>query len=156
MDPNTAPDAPKPPRQRRPYKIRGPETWAVIRESYLAGASARVVAERYDVTEQAIRKRALREGWTKASRPEGEPPPALKPSPPLFGPGSDQPRRPPEHVDYAALQIEAGDASARAMHQGRVDEALAWARLADSYGKIIETNQRLRKDPRSFLLPRLS
>lgn len=38
-------------RARRPYKIRGPETWALIRESYLAGASARQLAERYGVTE---------------------------------------------------------------------------------------------------------
>lgn len=46
---------------RRPYKIRGPETWALIRESYLAGASARRLAARYDVMEWAVWMR--RGGW---------------------------------------------------------------------------------------------
>ena len=66
-EPSARPAA-KPPRRR--YKIRGPETWALIRESYLAGAAARELAARYDVTEWAIWRRAWKENWTKQDRVE--------------------------------------------------------------------------------------
>jgi hypothetical protein len=46
-------------------KIRGPETWAMIRHQYLSGTSARVLAIRYDVTVANIRRRAEHENWTR-------------------------------------------------------------------------------------------
>ena len=50
---------------RQTYKIAGPATWELIRAGYLAGDSARALAERYGVSEHAIRKRITTERWTK-------------------------------------------------------------------------------------------
>jgi len=118
---------PKRQREKRPYKIRGPETWALIRESYLAGASARQLARRYDVTEWAIWRRAWKEGWTKTDRVEARAPAALSPTP-LPGPeaGGD-----PEALKKRALLgVE------HAMAAGRLDEAAELARLAASLSRM--------------------
>lgn len=118
---------PKRQREKRPYKIRGPETWALIRESYLAGASARQLARRYDVTEWAIWRRAWKEGWTKTDRVEPRAPAALSPTP-LPGPeaGGD-----PEALKKRALLgVE------HAMAAGRLDEAAELARLAASLSRM--------------------
>ena len=66
-----------------PYKIRGPQTWARIRESYLNGAPAGVLAQRFDVTVAAIRMRAKREGWRKM---DGEGPGGPERLPPALDP----------------------------------------------------------------------
>jgi len=49
------------------YVRAGPQTWGRIREAYLSGLSAPAVAARFGVSVAAIRKRAAREGWTKAA-----------------------------------------------------------------------------------------
>lgn len=121
----------RPTKPRKQYKRRGPETWAVIRESYLAGASARVLAERYDVTDWAIWRRAWKEGWTKDRRVE--PPPRARES---FGSG--RPSGTLTRLQPADLQADAAAASARALHEGRVDEALRWSKLAESYGRLVK------------------
>ena len=51
--------------ERQQYKIAGPATWELIRAAYLGGDSARSLAERFGVSEHAIRKRITVEGWTK-------------------------------------------------------------------------------------------
>lgn len=97
--------------ERRPYKIRGPEIWALVRESYLAGASARQLAARYDVTAWAIWRRAWREEWNKRKRVGPTPPPALE-----------------------QLTPDAG--AARALSEGRLDEARKLGQLAVSLGRV--------------------
>lgn len=67
------------------YKIVGAATWELIRAAYLAGDTARECADRFGVTEWAIRKRITSEGWTKrdyaaALEARGLEPPA-KPAP---------------------------------------------------------------------------
>jgi len=52
----------KPPRVRR---FPGPRVWALAQEAYLAGESARSIAERLDLTVNGLRKRAARHGWTR-------------------------------------------------------------------------------------------
>lgn len=47
------------------YVTVSPDTWSLIRGSYLSGLSARTVAGRFGISEGALRKRAAREGWTK-------------------------------------------------------------------------------------------
>lgn len=116
---------------RRPYKIRGPETWALIRESYLAGAPAKVLAARYDVTEWAIWRRAWREGWTKQDRVEGAPAPAVGPLIPALPAGADA--GDPRELARAALR-----GVGEAMRQGRLDEARQLAQLAESLGRCAE------------------
>ena len=46
-------------------KYRGPETWARVREAYIAGESAPSVARRFDVGLSNLRRRAMAEGWTR-------------------------------------------------------------------------------------------
>lgn len=118
-------------RERRPYKIRGPETWALVRESYLAGASARQVAARYDVTEWAVWRRAWREKWTKRHRVEAAPPPALE----RLAPEADAETE-AENADAGALSREALKGVGRALSQGRLDEARKLGQLAASLGRV--------------------
>lgn len=51
--------------ERQQYKIVGPATWDLIRAQYLEGDSARALAERFGVSEYAIRKRIWIEKWSK-------------------------------------------------------------------------------------------
>jgi hypothetical protein len=46
-------------------KYRGPETWARVRQAYVAGESAPSVARRFDVGLANLRRRARLEGWTR-------------------------------------------------------------------------------------------
>ncbi len=46
-------------------KYRGPETWARVRAAYVAGEPAPSVARRFDVGLANLRRRALKEGWTR-------------------------------------------------------------------------------------------
>ena len=48
-------------------KYRGPETWARVREAYVAGESAPSVARRFDVGLSNLRRRAMDEGWTRTA-----------------------------------------------------------------------------------------
>lgn len=134
--PNEAPTADAPPlartdpkrqREKRPYKIRGPETWALIRESYLGGASAKQLARRYDVTEWAIWRRAWKERWTKTDRVEARAPEALSPRP-LPGAASGG--------DPAALKRRALLGVEHALAAGRLDEAADLARLTASLSRL--------------------
>ena len=61
------------PKRRNAYKIRSERSWTLIRERYLAGQSAPRLAEVFDVTEAAIRRRITREGWSKRSLAEATP-----------------------------------------------------------------------------------
>lgn len=51
--------------KRNQYKIAGPATWELIRAAYLGGESAPALAERFGVSEHAIRKRITVEKWSK-------------------------------------------------------------------------------------------
>jgi hypothetical protein len=52
-------------KERQKYKIAGAATWELIRAAYLGGESAPALAERFGVSEHAIRKRITKEKWTK-------------------------------------------------------------------------------------------
>lgn len=71
-------------KERQTYKIAGPATWELIRAAYLAGESAPALAERYGVSEHAIRKRISVEKWSKRAYAEAlearglAPPPRAK------------------------------------------------------------------------------
>lgn len=59
---------PLPPNDPAPavrYRIVGPQTWALVREDYLSGTSARVCAARWGVGESNLKRRAREEGWTR-------------------------------------------------------------------------------------------
>jgi len=86
-------------------KYRGPETWAQVREAYIAGEPAPAVARRFDVGLSNLRRRARLEGWTRnriaegldlrrvrgaadqtASTPARAAPPTPEPMPPWINP----------------------------------------------------------------------
>lgn len=46
-------------------KYRGPETWAHVRQAYVAGESAPSLVRRFDVGYANLRRRARMEGWTR-------------------------------------------------------------------------------------------
>lgn len=52
---------------RGAYRYHGPEVWAVVREAYLAGESCAALADRFGMSQAAIRRRIWLEGWTKRS-----------------------------------------------------------------------------------------
>lgn len=51
-------------------KYRGPKTWAKVREAYEAGESGPSCVRRFDVGLANLRKKALREGWTRRATAE--------------------------------------------------------------------------------------
>lgn len=125
---------------RENYRIRGKRVWALARAGYLAGESARAVAERLGLTEYAIRKRISREGWSKRALAEAEeagvpdPPPdtgwcaaslvaAAVPEAPET-PDGEGPA--PREAARAALE-----AAGRMMREGRMTAAAEAARVAD-------------------------
>lgn len=67
------------------YVRAGPQTWGRIREAYLSGLSAPTVAARFGVSVAAIRKRAAREGWTKAAMGDAARPPSWRGAAPRPG-----------------------------------------------------------------------
>jgi hypothetical protein len=122
---------------RRSYKVRSPEVWALIRDQYLAGDSAVVLAKRFDVTIANIQRKAGREGWTKrayaAARAaqDTEPPVEAGVAPPSAAPASND--------AFAVAMIEA-EAALRA---GRGAEAMKLMQAAEHY---VELRRRLEAD----------
>ncbi|CAN5404146.1 hypothetical protein BH10PSE1_BH10PSE1_22110 [soil metagenome] len=87
----------KPPRIRY---FAGPEIWTLAQEAYLRGESAGSIAARLNLTENGIRKRAARKGWTRTQHAE-----ALKRS-----------EHPAQALGVLIARI------GRAAHEGRLDE----------------------------------
>lgn len=48
--------------------VLAPDSWAVIREDYMRGRSARKLALQWGVSTSAIYRRAVQEGWAKQRR----------------------------------------------------------------------------------------
>lgn len=57
-----------------PQKFVSPETWALARRDYLAGETAAVVARRYGIGIDNVRKRQINEGWTRKAQREAKGP----------------------------------------------------------------------------------
>jgi len=53
-----------------PQKFVSPEIWALARRDYLAGETAAVVARRYGIGIDNLRKRQISEGWTRKAQRE--------------------------------------------------------------------------------------
>ena len=136
-------------------KYRGPETWARVREAYVAGEPAASVCLRFDVTVHNLRKKASREGWTRSrvaaetdlkpirGAPDAPHPPSPAP------PGGPQPPS-TDHIDPEtgvvtlapatlppglALERALTDA-ARRLAEGRATEALALMRAAETLASL--------------------
>lgn len=133
--------------ERPAYKIRGPETWAMIREAYLAGAPAKVLAARYDVTKASVYARASRENWQKGRRADRAP---SGPLPAFAVPGGGSGSRAdaaserppiawapsPDIDDPADLARAALRGVGAAMREGRLDDAKSLGQLADVLSRV--------------------
>ncbi|WP_298747490.1 hypothetical protein [uncultured Brevundimonas sp.] len=121
---------------RNPYRYHGDDVWALVRERYLAGESARQIGEALGPTEYAIRSRITREGWTKRSLAEAKSAGIVAAAradreagvAALAGPaGADG----PEALDPRAAARAALDEAVRLMRRGRMAAAAEAARVAD-------------------------
>lgn len=126
-------DIPQPKPTRAPYRYFGPEVWALVREAYLAGESARQIHERLGPSVSSIRRRAWKEGWTKRSIVpaqdaliiEAAKAHALKQaSGPVATPT-------PEPVEPRVAARTAMAEAAKLMKLGRMSSAFEAARIAD-------------------------
>lgn len=118
-------------------KYRGPETWARVREAYVAGESAPSVARRFDVGLSNLRRRAMAEGWTRSRIAErldlkpvrggaDDPPPALA-ALSLISETAEPPYVDPEVAVHRALRR-----AAWLLSQGQAAEATALMRAAEA------------------------
>lgn len=110
------------------HTLRDDATWGLIRHDYLAGASGPLLAERYGVSESALRTRARKEGWRKADQPD-----------PDWRADDDDaepydPSAPP--VAAAELAAHARWETARAVRARRPAEAERWTRVHDRWAAV--------------------
>jgi xanthine/CO dehydrogenase XdhC/CoxF family maturation factor len=134
------------------------ESWAEIRRDYQNGATARELGARWRVSATSIYRHACAGGWTKrrsadalaragaqaVAAEEQADLEAAQPAPRgRLGRGAIADLLPERvHPDWPedALQLVdvATVGSGRALRLGRIDEAQALARLAETYGKLAE------------------
>lgn len=117
----------------RTYHKASDATWELIRAAYLSGLSGPMVARRFGVTLTALRKRASRQGWTKAKHAQ-----ALAPTDPLGGVAAAAPRS--IALDPDALVKTALSQAASALAEGRPYEARACAIAGEAMARLIARN----------------
>lgn len=148
-------------------KYRGEDTWARVREAYLAGEPAASVARRFDVSVANLRKRASEGGWTRRAEAgrldrQLEPAPVARaePAAPVPPAPAQTPVRPGEFVDAVGDRIDlasgvvtvAADGlppsqaleralteAARKLAAGRAAEAVALMRAAEALAGLTGT-----------------
>lgn len=121
------------------YRL-SPETWALIRDEYAAGATARELARKYRTSATSIYRYASLEGWTKQAVSEALARTVLTGEERQAQP---QPARasPPASDDPATLEKQALTQMSEALAQGRAGEARALAALADQMRKRAEVER---------------
>lgn len=100
----------------------GPQTWAVIREAYLSGASGAALAETYGCSLGTIRYRAVREGWRRCDAEGAAPVELTAPE--------------AEALSLEALNDLAIAAAGKALRAGRPSEAAAYIRVAEALQRL--------------------
>lgn len=143
------------------YRLVTPATWELVRAAYLSGLSAPTVCARFGISVAALRKRARREGWTKAAYAarDGIAPPygasasaasgpatagasspgaGASPAGPLTEPPQVTEGMPPLEVNVAALARKALSDSAHALRAGRPRDARAFAQAAEAIARMDE------------------
>jgi hypothetical protein len=138
--------------KRNPYKFRGPETWALAKEAYLAGETCASIARRLDVGESAMKRRMKNEGWTRRDhaaaldalqvrRQRARTPAALQGAE-AFGAEAaatqaarPEPAEPPPDLSAAQLAQQAVRRAAQALTDGRTADARALSAMAESLSR---------------------
>lgn len=122
-------------------KYRGAETWARVRQAYVAGESAPSVARRFDVGLANLRRRARLEGWTRKAfaavidlKPirggADDPEPALAA---LIQPDALAGARPGDPREALARAVQR---AAILLDRGLIDEAGALLRTAQALDRL--------------------
>ena len=114
-------------RTRRNFPV---ETWAVVRDAYLGGETADSIARRLNISENTIRKRATRCGWTHSAHKKALAR-AAEGEPAWLDEGEDL--TPQQALERATRQ------AARWLAQGRGPEATALIRAAQGLSALIES-----------------
>jgi hypothetical protein len=105
-----------------PHHIRPVETWVAVRDEYLAGLPAELVAERHGVSLSSVRTHARVEGWRRTDQPSSPP-----------APRDDPLTDADEELDPADMAELARRHAARAILRGRAVEAERWTRIAERW-----------------------
>lgn len=116
-------DAPAPPpaaARLHPARgaVRGPETWARIRDAFIGGETAGALASRFGVGESTVRTRARLEGWRRRDLAAGA-------DAQLAAAAAGPPHDPADHAAQAVRR------AAEEARFGRLDAAERWARVAE-------------------------
>lgn len=114
-------------------KYRSAEVWHRVRIAYEEGEPAPAVALRFDVGLANLRKKASREGWTRAAlaRRADPPPDAAAPD--------TAPRDPaPEPVDPRTALARARQQAATLLAAGRPAEATAMLKAVEALTRVLE------------------
>ena len=125
--------------KRSPYKIRGEKTWLAALTMYQQGASARLVAETFDVSEANIRRRAANGGWRKRDLPD-TPAPVPEWSTVAIAGGSVDPT---VDGDGGAADVRAAaragfDQAVSLLAKGQFTRAAEAAKAAEMIGRLAE------------------
>ena len=110
------------------YTKVSPQTWELVRAAYLSGLSATVVARRFGVTLSSLRKRASREGWTKAALARAN------------APAASAPARPRPSLDPRVFVKTALEQGAIALADGRPFAARACASAGEAMLRLADAN----------------
>lgn len=124
---------------RAPYRYHSDKVWALIREGYLEGRSARALAEMFGATVAAIRARIQREGWSKRALAEARAEAIVAAMTPTVKSGDQtvadlEPRPPIEPREAVRAAVET---AVRWMRAGQLGQAAEAARLADVLGRAV-------------------
>lgn len=126
------------------YRRAAPAVWALIRADYLAGLSGPTVAARFGVSVWALRKRARREGWTKARQAEivaaalgaETPGAATLPAPLAEAEAAVAALDPPMDIRPADLARKALARAAEAVRRGEGLSALRLVRAGEAIARL--------------------
>ena len=110
------------------YTKVSPQTWELVRAGYLPGLSATVVARRFGVTLSSLRKRASREGWTKAALARAG------------APAASAIERPKPSLDPRVFVKTALEQGAIALADGRPFAARACASAGEAMLRLADAN----------------
>lgn len=141
-------------------RYRGPNTWALAREAYLAGETVRSVAARLDLGFHGLKMRMRREGWTRraaALAADAAAPPGplwrtapghggtARPRPSAPGPAPALAKAPAAETIAAELLRRALRQAAEALDDGRTADARTLSQMAESLSRTAA------RDPKTSL-----
>ncbi|QQQ18141.1 hypothetical protein JIP62_12615 [Brevundimonas vitis] len=114
-------------------KYRSAEVWRRVRIAYEEGEPGPAVARRFDVGLANLRKKASREGWTRAAQ-------ALRADPPPQRPGPDRPEPAADPVPPHLALAQARTEAARLLAAGRPAEALTLLKAVEALSRVLEAH----------------